>query len=245
MWRNFNSPLWAYLRLFTAILTVLLVPVGWLLKLLGIAGVFLLWTIFDNHKILQDSRKGSPKIHVWFGVPGAGKTTMCAKLAKNANLPVFCNVDVKGTLKLETTDLGEYDMSMDKGAVVLIDEASISGMDNREYKQFTKAEKIYFALHRHMDNEVHVFSQGYDVDKRIRDRACPEGLHILIPTIKGFVCYRNIRRKVGIDKETGDIKDVYNYVGLPHMLYVKDTWGMFDTKDKSKCPERKKEWVKW
>lgn len=204
-------------------------------------------TIFYDHRIISGFR---PKIRVWFGVPGAGKTTMGAWLARDSikqGVNVLSNVEIKGTYRLDPDDLGRYDMSFnDHGAHVIYDEGSID-FDNRNHSAFAKTDKPkYFALHRHQNNAVDVFSQGYDIDKRIRDRASSSGLFQLkrFP-IKGFIFIRQIKKVLFIKKDDKQMIDGFEYRGLPRILYVRSVWDSFDTLDKSLCPTAKKEWVKW
>ena len=50
---------------------------------------------------------------IYFGLPGSGKTTVAASLAKmylKAGYPVWSNVPIRGCYELNPkTDLGEYD----------------------------------------------------------------------------------------------------------------------------------------
>lgn len=157
---------------------------------------FLFYTIFLDHRLIYEF---SPTIRIWFGIPGSGKTSMAALLTRNSiNLGynVLSNVDISGAYKLNASDLGVYDMSFDgDGCHVIIDEASLE-FDNRNHQEFAKSNAPkYFALHRHMNNRVDVFSQGYDIDKRIRDRASSSGLfHLRKTFIPGFVSYRRIKK---------------------------------------------------
>lgn len=211
----------------------------------------LLWwffsTIFFDHR---DIVLFSPTIRIWFGVPGSGKTSVAAYLSMCSNwlgYKVLSNVNIKDTYKLSKSDLGVYDMSFnDEGCHVLFDEGSID-FDNRNYKEFAKSNAPqYFALHRHQTNRVDVFSQGYDIDKRIRDRAGENGLFLLRKCgLKGFVCYKRIRKYCDIDKEKHEFIDGVTFKGLPRLLCVSPAWSKFDTLDKSLCPKLQKEWELW
>lgn len=213
--------------------------------------IMVLWwffvTIFFDHRVISNF---SPTVRIWFGVPGSGKTTMCAWLSrasKKLGVPVLSNVEVKGNLKLNIDDLGTVDMSFDGlGAHVLIDEASLE-FDNRNYKLFANsAAKNYFALHRHMGNRVDVFSQGYDIDKRIRDRASSSGLfHLKRLPVPGFVMYRCIKKVLFIKKDDKQMIDGFSYFGLPRVVYTRSVWDSFDTLDMSMCPKVKKQWQQW
>lgn len=214
--------------------------------------VAVLWwiisTMFFDHRDIQEF---SPTIRVWFGVPGSGKTSVGAWLSRfsiNSGYKVLSNVQIKGTYKLDENDLGNYDMSFNgDGCHVIYDEATINGMDNRGYRDFSKSNKpLYFSIHRHMNNRVDVFSQGYDIDKRIRDRTASNGLFYLkrIP-LKGFVMYRKIKKVLFIKKEDKQMIDGFSFYGLPRICYTKSVWNSFDTLDMSLCPTAKKDWQEW
>lgn len=219
----------------------------------GLVGVIfaiaygLFYTIFLDHKIIYEF---SPTIRIWFGIPGSGKTSMAALLTRNSlNLGynVLSNVDIAGAYKLNASDLGTYDMSFDgDGAHVILDEGSLE-FDNRNFKEFAKSDKAsYFALHRHMNNRVDVFSQGYDIDKRIRDRASSSGLfHLRRSFLPGFVSYRRIDKVLFIRKEDRQMVDGFKFRGLPRFVYSRSVWDSFDTLDMSLCPKAKKKWEKW
>ena len=203
--------------------------------------------IYDHRDIVLFK----PTIRVWFGVPGSGKTSMGAWLAnfslKNG-YKVLSNVEIDNTYKVEESDLGNYDMSFDgEGCHLIYDEANINGLDNRGYKDFAKTNKpLYFSIHRHMNNRVDVFSQGYDIDKRIRDRAGTNSLFYLkrVP-FKGWIMYRTISKVLFIKKDDKQMIDGFEFRGLPRFVRVKSVWNSFDTLDMSLCPKTQKEWHLW
>lgn len=209
---------------------------------------WLLVTIFYDHRDIQ---LFSPTIRIWFGVPGSGKTSVAAWIARESirhHYKVLSNVEIQGTYKLDPMDLGTYDMSFDgEGCHVIFDEATVNGLDNRAFKEFSKTNKpLYFSLHRHMNNRVDVFSQDYDVDLKVKGRAGSKGLfHLSRLPIPGFVYYRRIKKVFFIKKEDKQFLDGFEYAGLPRICYVRSVWKSFDTLDMSMCPKQKKPWIKW
>lgn len=210
-----------------------------------------LWIII--YKMFFDKRRFTiwkPEIRVWFGVPGSGKTSMAAWLTRTSNkydYRVLSNVQIAGALKLDINDLGFFDMSFDgEGASVIIDEGSLS-FDNRNYMNFAKSNAPqYFALHRHQNNRVDVFSQAYDVDKRIRDRVSESGLFLLKKSpLKGFVMVRFISKVLTINKDDKQLIDGFKFKGLPRFVYCRGVWQSFDTLDRSLCPQLQKHWTTW
>lgn len=237
-----------YLIKYIPILILLCLDFNIIIKLLYVVGWWVLSTMLFDHRVI---RTFDPVIRIWFGVPGSGKTSVGAWLSRESNknhYKVLSNVPIKGTYKLEENDLGNYDMSFDgEGCHVIYDEATINGLDNRGFKAFSNSEKPrYFSIHRHMDNMVDVFSQGYDIDLKIKDRAGEKGLfHLSRFAIKGFVLYRRIGKIFFIKKDDKQFIDGFKYAGLPRICYTRSVWDSFDTKDKSLCPTQQKEWVKW
>ena len=208
---------------------------------------WLLVTVFYDHR---EIRGFEPRLRVWFGVPGAGKTTMGAWLARdsiNQGVTVLSNVEIKDTYRLDSDDLGTYDMSFnDHGCHVISDEGSLD-FDNRNHSQFAKSNKPkYFALYRHMSNMCDIFSQGYDIDKRIRDRTSKAGLYQIDRFFfKGFIYVRRIKKVLFIKKDDKQLVDGFEYRGLPRIIYARSVWDSFDTLDKSLCPKAQKQWKKW
>lgn len=220
-------------------------------SLIGLLLCSLWWlfiTVFFDHRDITDF---SPSIRIWFGVPGSGKTSIAAWLARNSikqHRKVLSNVEIQGTYKLEESDLGKYDMSFDgDGCHVIYDEAVVNGLDNRNFKEFSKSTKLkYFSLHRHMNNRVDVFSQDYDVDLKVKGRAGSNGLfHLSRFPIPGFVMYRRISKIFFIKKDDKQFVDGFKYRGLPRICYTRSVWNSFDTLDMSLCPKEQKEWQKW
>lgn len=108
---------------------------------------------------------------VVFGLPGSGKSSLAAYLARHAmkkGIKVYSNFFVEGALQIDKYDLGTYEISH---GLVLIDEAGLS-FNARDWKKFTDAHQSFFRYYRHHYNQVYVFSQSWNsVDKVIRDVA--------------------------------------------------------------------------
>lgn len=245
--RERSSSIKLYFLKFLPISLFVLTNLSFLIKIGFSVFWWLFITVFFDHRIITDFK---PTIRIWFGVPGAGKTTMAAFLCKHSlknGYKVLSNVQIKGAYRLDPDDLGRVDMSFGgAGCHVLYDEGSID-FDNRNFKSFAQSDKPrFFALHRHMNCRVDVFSQAYDIDKRIRDRAGSRCMFQLkrFP-IPGFVYYRSISKILYIDKEDKQLIDGFQFVGLPRVAFVRDVWKSFDTLDTSLCPKAQKRWEAW
>lgn len=111
---------------------------------------------------------------LFFGLPGAGKTTVLTALAIKYSQPfskyrnVYTNVrslTVPGTTYIDNECIGKYNLN---DSLILIDEAQLFA-DNRDYQKFPKYLKEFFFGHRHDRVDIFLFSQQWDAtDKKIR-----------------------------------------------------------------------------
>lgn len=118
------------------------------------------------------------------GVPGSGKSTALAWVAKKAlsgkNRPivlagskiadhhehVLTNFPFPGASKLDFNTLGKVDYD---DCLILIDEAMMY-MDSRDFKNFSEYLKQFFSQHRKMNIDIILASQSYDdTDKKVRN----------------------------------------------------------------------------
>ena len=143
--------------------------------------------------------KDNKIISIYFGLPGAGKTTIAAHNASKclkSGMKVYSNVPIAGTIHYCADDLGVY--SLTDGRVIL-DEAGIE-FNNRDFKNFKKSALSFFKLHRHYGLSIDVFSQGWDdMDKKIRTLAQRYYL-VKRSIIPFFIVKVPIRRRIGVNK---------------------------------------------
>lgn len=111
-------------------------------------------------------------VSLYFGLPGAGKSTIMCKLmfqalkSKKYNY-VYCNVhtSVPGVIYIDNDCIGQYDLH---DAYICIDEATLYA-DSRDHKGFSKGKITYFLEHRHFNVDIALFTQQWDgIDKKIR-----------------------------------------------------------------------------
>lgn len=110
-----------------------------------------------------------------FGLPGVGKSTYMAKLAKEALTTkkgkkrydrVYCNFTMRGCYRLDYADLGIYNF---ENCLILLDEM-MNEADSRDFKKFDAFKKYFFSNHRHYGVDIIYFTQAWDdVDKKIRN----------------------------------------------------------------------------
>lgn len=114
------------------------------------------------------------KLYFVFGKKGVGKSTYMTKLAyqySQKGYTVFCTDDSIGnTYTFDTANFGKY--KFPERSVILIDEVSLL-WSNRDFVSFSKDKSIekQFRFQRKDRLIIYLFSQTFDVDKKIRDLA--------------------------------------------------------------------------
>lgn len=182
------------------------------------------------------------KLSMYFGVPGSGKTTFAAWYAKQAmaaGVPVYSNVPIKGTYKVERSDIGKY---LIQDCLLIIDEASLE-YNNRDFKNFAAQENKFYSLHRHYCVECIFFSQGWeDADKRIRTLA-QRLYYVKRSLIPGFIIRKEIKKTIDISQDK-QIIDGYTFIPFSgRWIYCRPLWKLFDSFDAPELPA--KEWDHW
>lgn len=192
----------------------------------------------------KKNKVNSVSLSLYFGIPGAGKSTYAAYLAKKdlkKGRQVWSNFGLTGAYQCEKSDFGHYMISDGR---LIIDEAGLE-YDNRKMSM-SNDEIYFFKYHRHYQLDVDFFSQGLDVDIKIRKLA--RHIYLIKPSlIPGFIVRKEIGRKVGINDMTKEICDEYFFVSLllggTKWVFCPPLWKMFNTLSRKPLPE--KVWEKW
>lgn len=115
------------------------------------------------------------KLSVIFGKKGCGKSCTLASLACKCvrfKKHVYTNVDINlksGYIHhMENDWLGYFEP--EEHSVFLLDEVNLN-WDNRNFKNFDKQVQIFLRYQRHFKCSIVMFSQTYDMDKKIRELA--------------------------------------------------------------------------
>lgn len=167
---------------------------------------------------------------IYFGVPGSGKTTHCAKIVKRNNrkhIKTFSNVPIKGAYKYDISDIGKFDIS---DCELIIDECSIE-YNNRNYKNMPKQSIDWFKLYRHYHvRNIYVFSQSFD-DMDITLRRLATELWLCRRSIIPFLfTTKRIAKTIRIDENTHQIIDGYEFVLFSKKwTFAPRFWSMFDS----------------
>ena len=136
------------------------------------------------------------KLYMVFGNKGSGKTTLMTKLAlqyKKKGWNVYCDREIPGCYLFKTEDFGKY--AFPPNSLVLVDEVGLV-WDNRNYKSFPEHVKIYFKYQRQYKNTVYLFSQSFDVDKKIRDLT--DHLYIVQNFLNIFSIARRVTKHITV-----------------------------------------------
>lgn len=109
------------------------------------------------------------KLYMVVGKKGSGKTTMLVRLAYEhlrKGWTVYSTEIIPGCYHILYSDIGKFDLP--SGSVLLVDEVGMV-WDARKYKDFPDHLRDWFKYQRHEGVKVYLFSQTFDVDKKIRD----------------------------------------------------------------------------
>lgn len=166
---------------------------------------------------------GDTLITCVFGLPGQGKSTYMAYLAKKALTTrsgkkrydrVYCNFNMMGCYKLEYEDLGRYNF---ENCLILLDEM-MNEADSRDFKKFDAFKKYFFSNHRHYGLDIVYFTQAWDdVDKKIRNNT--QELYY-IKKLGCFSCIIPIKQILTVDELSHQIVTGYKLRGLAYASVI-------------------------
>ena len=194
-------------------------------------------------------KKKPPKIdhivNIYFGVPGSGKTTMAAWLARRdlrRGGKVWSNVPITGCYKLDVKqDIGIHHIEDGR---IIIDEAGIEH-NNRAFKTMAPHQIEFYKYHRHYKTAIDVFSQSYE-DMDITLRRLAQNYYVVTRSIIPYhIKIRSIKRRIDIDENTQQIIDSYRFrcFLFTRRIFSPTLWKMFNTH--SRKPLSPKEWQRW
>lgn len=144
------------------------------------------------------------KLYMVFGKKGSGKSTLMTRLALDhlgKGWHVYCTepINVPNVRHFDVSDIGKKSFECD--SLVLIDEVGMI-WDNRNFKTFANEVRDWFKLQRHYKCKVYLFSQSFDIDKKLRDLT--DGLYLCSTRFRIFTWAKRIHRSIVLTKAEAD-----------------------------------------
>ena len=155
-----------------------------------IAGFF----VFIGYHIVK--YRNPYKLYMVFGKKGSGKSTLLTKLAiihARKGWTVYSTERVPGAYLISPDDIGK--VHLEPNSVLLVDEVGMI-YDNRNFKNFDTAVRDWFKLQRHYGVKVYLFSQAFDIDKKIRDLT--DNMYLITNWFNCLSVARKINRRITI-----------------------------------------------
>lgn len=162
--------------------------------------LFIIWLLlvgsilFAGYHVIK--YRNPYKLYMVFGKKGSGKTTLMTKLAlkyQKKGWKVYCDRVIPGCYLFQTSEFGK--IRFPENSLILVDEVGLV-WDNRNYKSFPEHVKVYFKYQRQYRNVVYLFSQSFDVDKKIRDLT--DHLYIVSNLFNCLSIARRVTKKITI-----------------------------------------------
>lgn len=187
------------------------------------------------------------KLIMIFGKKGSGKSTTLTKLAiqhvrkgwtvySTERIPYtfFINACDIGSVQLVDYNYKPFDPDDYKGLsklfhilkekikptrpriLLLVDEVGMI-WDNRQYKNFSNSVRDFFKLQRHYHVKVVMFSQTFDVDKKLRDLT--DAMFLQKNVARVFTYGKKIRKYISINNASDDGGKLDEYFEFEPFLF--------------------------
>lgn len=215
---------------------------------------FLRLTFLRYRFVFQDA-----SMLMFFGLPGSGKSTLCAEIVRQIclvnsklhcprGIDVYTNFPVKGSFKLDRSMIGSYDFrKYNDRALLLIDEAStvyfkrnamnkVKDKSGKMVNEFSDKENIFHSMHRHYKTMEILFGQSWNgVDLRLRELST--GLFYVEPSRLPFLIkIRRITKIFSIDENHQPV-DGYDFAKWSsRYVWAPRAWKLFDTYEAPEMP---------
>lgn len=164
--------------------------------------VFFLMCLFFSFQIATLPFSNPYTLTMIFGKKGSGKTTTMTKLAHQAQRrgqAVYANVPLPGCFLIKDSDIGFFQIP--PNSVLLVDEVGMI-WDNRNFKSFKPEVRDWFKLQRHYRVKVYLFSQTFDIDKKLRDLT--DDMYLIEKKFRIFAYGKRILKKCVLTEASAD-----------------------------------------
>jgi len=174
-----------------------------------------------------------------FAPPGTGKTTLAAKLVRNALIEgkdVYSNVPIIGAKQLDLKDLGKYLL---ENCILIIDEAGAELSNRNWMTNLSDAQIRFLKKHRHYGVDIWLFSQAYgDVDNKFRELTTM--LLMLKKDWKPFFV-KAMAIKKNMDLINGQIVEFFEWdKANSFKFFVVNVWAYFNSYDRTEIYDKKR-----
>lgn len=156
------------------------------------------------------------KLTLVVGKKGSGKTTgMVQSIYDHIKMgwKVYANIDIPGVYYFDPLDIGTF--TFPPRSAVFIDEVN-TYWDNRQYKDTNPEFIKWLRYQRQYKVKVFMYSQTFDVDKKIR--AICDDLYLVSSKFRIFAWYKRILKWPDLKQAEGEsearIVDMIKYDGL-------------------------------
>lgn len=142
------------------------------------------------------------KLTMVFGKKGSGKTTFLIKDAYKylrKGWTVYTSIPVPGCRMFDVSMLGKC--TFPPRTAIFIDEVGMI-WDNRDFKNFKTYVRDWFKLQRHYKCRVFLFSQTFDIDKKLRDLT--DEMYLCSNKFRVWSYCKRILRKPVLTQPIGD-----------------------------------------
>lgn len=161
--------------------------------------IFLTFVVFG----LYCAKYANPyKLNMYIGSKGCGKSTFIAKTAVRwikRGRTVYTTTPLAGCIYVPPEKIGH--VFLEPRSILLVDEVGMI-WDNRNFKNFDSAVRDWFKLQRHHRVTVYLFSQSFDVDKKLRDLV--DNIYIMRCTFNIFSTRKRVIKRITITEAVGD-----------------------------------------
>lgn len=217
-----------------------------LIKLLWFSILFIIVFAFIFH--FATRKYVNPyKLTMVFGKKGCGKTTMLTKLAyqySKKGKKVFCtDKAIENTIYIPVDMVGHFWLPED--SVLLVDEVGMI-WDNRDFKKFESVVRDWFKYQRHNKVRVYLFSQSFDIDKKLRDLT--DEMFLLSCKMRVFSYGKKIKKSIVLNNSSAEAPaniaenfEFYPFILFPFgtriLTYIPKWSGKFDSHSRLGIPD--------